>query len=469
MNHLSVMAMLIAVLWVGFALRVEHLTEQSLWFDETSTAVSLFYARLNPLIVEARALVYFLLSAPFAAIVPTDLGLRWPSVMAGTLSIAFSFRIGKRLHNDRTGLIAAALLTVSPQFIHYSREARYYSLVPLVALITLWLAMRLTSERCAVNAWFIASVVLLAGLHLLTTLWIAVLLVILAIRRQISGHGARSGVLIGAALGTAVTVIALYLLGTLGETRLAQGVTEGAVDAPHRLIVAFFTTGWGMIVPRDPKIVLLGLLLILLVAGVWRASQIDWWTLVLLGSLILLPIIGLIVLNTLYRPIFLYRYLMPSFATLILLTAVLLSHINVRWIAGGAFGVLIASAMLAYVIEPDRQREDWRGAAAYLTTHVQAGDQVYACRARAAIPLAHYLPDLRPYYLGVIPALISDYVQPPPTAVPPRSDVWVVQNYAVLCSLADYGIDTRDLPDEPTDIVTFKRIIILRYQGVEGE
>jgi mannosyltransferase len=461
------MAMHIALLWVAFALRTEHLTDQSLWFDEASTAVSLFYGKLNPLIVEARVMVYLLLIAPIATVVPTDLGLRWPSVMAGMLLVAISFQIGKRLHGNRAGLIAAALLTISPQFIHYSREARYYSIVPLVALIALWLALRLNSERRAMNGWFIASLILLAGLHVLAVLWIAVLLILLAVHRWITGQGARWDVLIGAALGTALTVTGLYLLGTVGETRLAQGVTEGAVDSPQRLIVAFFTTGWGMIVPRDLKIVLLALFSVFIAVGLWRGLKIDRWTLNLLGALTVLPVIGLIGLTYLYRPIFLYRYLMPSFAALMLLTAILLANIPRHWIAGAALGVLMISGILAYVNEPDRQREDWRGASAYLERHLQDGDQVFVCRARAALPITYYLPELKPYYLGSIPALIRDFVQPPPTAIMEGSRVWMVQNTSVPCALADYRVDASALPDQPTDVVYFKHIVILRYERAD--
>jgi mannosyltransferase len=461
------MALLIAIFWAAFALRLEHVTEQSLWFDETSTAVSLFYGKLNPLNVEARVIVYLLMIAPFVAVVPTDFGLRWPSIIAGVLAVALIYRIGKRLHSDRAGLMAAFLLTISPQFIHYSREARYYSIVSLVALITLWLGLRLTQERREINGWFIASVMLLAGLHGLTMLWIAVLLLGLMLQRKITGQGARSDVLIGVAVGAALIVIGLYLLGMIGETRFAQGVTEGAVDAPYRLLVAFFTTGWGMIVPRDPKIVLLVMFLVLMVVGLWRTSQVDRRIFVLLGSLTVLPVIGLIALTYLYRPIFLYRYLMPSFATLILLTAILLASITRRLIAGGALAVLIMSGTLAYISEPDREREDWRGASEYLAAHLQDNDQVFVCRLRAAMPISYYLPNLMPYYLGKEQdntTLIQEHIQQPPSAVDEAADVWIVQNYSVPCTLTEYGVDTGTLLDEPTEIVHFRRIIVLQYE-----
>lgn len=69
--------------------------------------------------------------------------LRFPSALAGVLSIAALFVLGRLLYGPAEGLLGAGLLTVLWCPVSYSQEARPYSLLLLAALVAsgFWIAL----------------------------------------------------------------------------------------------------------------------------------------------------------------------------------------------------------------------------------------------------------------------------------------------------------------------------------------
>src|SRR5215203_2022809 len=62
--------------------------------------------------------------------------LRLPSAIAGSLCIPAIYLLGKRLYSEREGLIAALFLAVLWAPIYYSQEARSYSMLILLSILT---------------------------------------------------------------------------------------------------------------------------------------------------------------------------------------------------------------------------------------------------------------------------------------------------------------------------------------------
>jgi hypothetical protein len=85
---------------------------------------------------------------------------RYMSAVAGTLSILFTFFIGKRLFSDRTGLIAAAVLAVMPLHITCSRYVKEDALLVAVILACV-LALIKAVQDDRVDCFLLAG--LLAG------------------------------------------------------------------------------------------------------------------------------------------------------------------------------------------------------------------------------------------------------------------------------------------------------------------
>ncbi|QRR01668.1 glycosyltransferase family 39 protein [Dyadobacter sandarakinus] len=97
----------------------------------------------------------------------SDYAVRFFSVIFSVLIIGLTYIFGKRFFNERTGLIAAAIVAVEPFFIAYSHQARNYSLTFFLTLLATYFFLRIMEEKNR-NLWLYAGYALAAGLSLLS-------------------------------------------------------------------------------------------------------------------------------------------------------------------------------------------------------------------------------------------------------------------------------------------------------------
>ncbi|MGH2599166.1 MAG: glycosyltransferase family 39 protein, partial [Dehalococcoidia bacterium] len=88
---------------------------------------------------QREALLPYLIVLSEAVLGPTDLAVRLPTALAGIALIGVLFLLGRELFDTRAGLIAAALLAVSPWHVQVSRLAFRAGLLPLATALGLWL------------------------------------------------------------------------------------------------------------------------------------------------------------------------------------------------------------------------------------------------------------------------------------------------------------------------------------------
>ena len=142
---------LFATLLLAGSLRFYGLEIQSLWADELSTWYNAGKDNLSEVVAMARAGLqeatppgyFFLIYFIEKYLGDSEWILRFPSAVAGVLSVLVIYLLGRRLYSPREGLIAALLLTVLWTPIYYSQEARAYSLLLLFALLAtyFWVAL----------------------------------------------------------------------------------------------------------------------------------------------------------------------------------------------------------------------------------------------------------------------------------------------------------------------------------------
>jgi uncharacterized membrane protein len=135
-------AMLLIVILIGFALRIYKLDAQSFWYDEGNSAR--IAERSLQLIVEGAAgdihpPLYYLVLHYWRSVFGEGMAaLRLLSVLCGVLLVWVTYQVGKAAFNERTGVVAAVLLSFSPFAVYYSQEARMYVLLALEAAVSTW-------------------------------------------------------------------------------------------------------------------------------------------------------------------------------------------------------------------------------------------------------------------------------------------------------------------------------------------
>jgi 4-amino-4-deoxy-L-arabinose transferase-like glycosyltransferase len=139
---------------LALALRLYQLGADSLWEDEifTATQSPLAVAKLLEWTAgDIHPPGYYLIvgrladwlgwpdGAPSSL---TDWLWRFPSVLAGTLAVAVTYRLGADWLGQWTGLAGALLLAVNPVAIQYSQEARMHELFLLGTALSTWTLAR---------------------------------------------------------------------------------------------------------------------------------------------------------------------------------------------------------------------------------------------------------------------------------------------------------------------------------------
>jgi mannosyltransferase len=131
---------LVGIVLVGCSLRLYGLDAESFWRDEVSS-VNVASLELPQIIANRSAdvhppLYYFLLHYWIALWGSSAFAVRSLSSVCGILAIWPMYRIGTLLFNHRVGLLSALGLALSEFQIQYSQEAKGYSLMGLLTVLS---------------------------------------------------------------------------------------------------------------------------------------------------------------------------------------------------------------------------------------------------------------------------------------------------------------------------------------------
>lgn len=140
-----VIALLLATLMFGMALRLYDLDGESLWHDEIATAkkAELDLQSLLTLLARAegkpgRAPLMFTITHFFIVLFGrSEFILRFQAMLFGSLSILLAYKVGEILWTKDEGLVVALLLALNAYHVRYSQEARHYALMVFLALLSL--------------------------------------------------------------------------------------------------------------------------------------------------------------------------------------------------------------------------------------------------------------------------------------------------------------------------------------------
>ncbi|MFX0114273.1 MAG: glycosyltransferase family 39 protein [Candidatus Hodarchaeota archaeon] len=144
--------LLLLIILVGFLMRIWDLGRPSFWYDEVLTL-----NRSESLFEDSKGLLlrppcyYFLAWLSIQFFGASEISLRLPSVLFGTLSIPlvyiFTARIQRSNNVANQPILAAALLTIFPLHIAVSREAKEYALLAFLVLLVMFLVVEAVHRK----------------------------------------------------------------------------------------------------------------------------------------------------------------------------------------------------------------------------------------------------------------------------------------------------------------------------------
>ena len=136
------------ILMVAAVLFTYKLGSEGLWIDEISSIKDASKAPLAVYEGTRKRPLYYLLLSFWMHLGSSESWLRSLSVIFAIASVFLIYKLGRRLNGEPTGLLSAALLTISPLFINHAQEVRMYALSVCMGLAgTLFLTDALLVEQ----------------------------------------------------------------------------------------------------------------------------------------------------------------------------------------------------------------------------------------------------------------------------------------------------------------------------------
>lgn len=417
-SRLVTTGLLVLLALAALALRAYKLDGQSLWYDE---GFSVYLAGMEPAEIVARTaadiqppLYYLLLHGWIRLVGDGEAAVRSLSVIFGVLSVPLVYGLAVALFRSRpAGLLAALLLAVSPLHVWYGQEARMYTLLTFLCLLSsvlLLLAMRARTGVRAAVLWLGYALASIAAVytHYFAFFVLAFQAAYLFLVAWSQGFRPWRLLLGGLASGLATIVAYLpwlphlvarygadasYLPGQLklGEVLVDVAVAFAGGESVLEGTGVWLAAGYGLV---------LALCLAALLTAATRAGrgapEASGWSLppayhaLLFLLLYLLLPIALILALSLNSPKFNARYAMVSHPALLLLLAGGLAALwerrtgSLQNVGRGVAAALALIFLLVSGLYADRNayhdpafaRADFRGVARYLERHAAEDETI---------------------------------------------------------------------------------------------
>ena len=348
-------------------LATHNLGATSFWRDEISSVV-FAHAGLGDLLTilgRDRSVAglpnmsaYILVLHFWLAVGETEARVRLLSVLAGAATVVPIYLTARRVGGWTAGILAGAVFAIIPYVVHYSQDARGYSMAMLAAASLTWLVIKAT-ERQTTIWWLVYGLVAALSLyvHFFVALVIAVHAVwVLATRQLPAWRGLLAWILPIAIAAAPIPIIVTQ-----------YGGIHGWIDVLTLrrmwLSLAVLAGGWAALLTFG---VALAWVLV-----VHRRNRLVW----LLVGVVLLPIAITAAVSTV-KPLFVPRYLIVVLPAMAVITGIAIASLRPRIlgvVAAAAVGaVLITALPTAY---PALDRQDWRSAARWIVQEREPDDR----------------------------------------------------------------------------------------------
>jgi mannosyltransferase len=406
--------MLWVILAVGGLLRLSTLGVQSFWLDEAISywTVNRSLDSLLELLEDGTRPLFFYVLYPFSLLGEQEWVLRLPAALLGILGLWLIYLLGRELFDRPTGLLAAALLALSPLHLWYSQEVRFYAMVSVVSMSAILFMVRGLKHNRSLD-WVLFGLFL--GLGLWTEsggIWLilAVNLVALLLVRLLFQDWRFMGWGLAMVMGVITYLPRLAAFASSVQGDSASWIPPATV---RYLLIVLSDFAGGFMQPAWFGILsLLGIGLSLLLGAVWllRDARPNWLAYAVLLPWMVVPISASFVISQpYYRPdwlleitgsrpsVFLTRNLITILFPLLLLAArslrLMYEQPQDLWRRVGiSLGVgLLALYSVGYFNNHlTVRKEDYRSAVNLLVQEMQPGDLLLTSPTWIEEPVAYY-------------------------------------------------------------------------------
>ncbi|MHA7777435.1 glycosyltransferase family 39 protein [Roseibium sp. M-1] len=392
------------ILIVAAALRLPWLDRTSIWYDEAvswSQSQGSFDNLLGLVAADNYPPLHnILLWLTTPVIGDSETALRLPSAVLGVIAVWLCYFAGKQTAGRSAGLLAAALLAVSPFHIWYSTEARMYALLATTGLAFLLSAMKVL-ERPKVN-WAVALA--LSGALFLYSHFYALLgfgavglacAVLVLIDTARAGHLRMSNALAAClAMGASALAFLPWLLILAGRARSVAeaGFWIAYPDLPFLRTVAFSMAGSLVLFWLLAGLALVGVgMTVVAACGDRTGTKTGREQLICIAYTAGPPLLAYLY-SVLVQPILFDRYLIAAWPGLLLLASSAVCRLPLRIVPLLLFAVALILALpeLRFTLQ-HKIRPEWRSIAEAYEARREAGDRLVLYKGFAAPALAYYL------------------------------------------------------------------------------
>lgn len=317
--------------------------------------------------------------------------LRLIPALLGVCTIPVFYLLGREFHNRETGLVAAALLTVSPFHIYYSQEARSFTLF----LFCFSLALLFYLRACKTNSisnWVLFGVfsVLSCWVHLFGFVFVFPLFLFAILVKFLAG---KTGIRDLKPVIMAGAIWFLFSLPVLLVTVQAGHIKANEVGSyGYQGIAVITTTIWEEFGGYTVGIIIL---CFLFMAGLVRILRNDRKRFLFIAVALALPLIITIILS--YRIPVVSRYLIGLLPFLFLTIAYSISSVHRRifTVRFSCIAILLLVAISVpslsqYYAEDSKYGQDWKGFSPELHNLTASGDTILVYRGYHSSPLTYY-------------------------------------------------------------------------------
>jgi mannosyltransferase len=488
--------LLILILLLGFSLRLVRLDAKEMWYDEAFAVLyaekglgSIVQGTVTPVegaAADIHPLLYYFFLHGWLELGQSPFVARFPSVVFGVLSICLVYVLGRELFAPGVGLLASVLTALSPFHIWYSQEARMYSLLCLLSLLSIYFFARTYRD----NKWphwiaFAFCSALSLYVHNLAFL-IPFTLIVFALATRRWNLFPR---LMAACVITALLFLPWMILvpGQLAKVRQAYWVaTPGPAELVRTLIVFTFNLPlppWLLPLCLFYSLLLLSLLLYRSYRKPASPQEASRWPGFLTLALSFLPPLLMFLVSQI-RAIYIERAILVSALAYYLA----LSHAALRERLARVVMVtlipvpVLLAGPLWYQYHYDLfPRSPFREANAYLREHIQSDDVIVHDNKLSFFPSYYYDRTLPQEYVGDVPGSSTDTLALPTQevlgliaqpdvaqAVGDSSRVWFVVFQQALDEAQELGMENPnkswlDAHYHLIDVIAFRDLKIFLY------